>query len=432
MERWLAALSVYRDRRVLLILFLGFSSGLPLLLTLSTLSTWMATKGVEKTTIGLFALVGLPYAFKFLWSPLIDGLRVPLLSRWLGPRRGWAVAVQLALIGAILLLGGSAPAQAPLLTASAALLVAFLSASQDIVVDAYRVEILEDARQGAGAAAIQVGYRIGMLAAGAGALFIAESWGWFTAYAAMAALIVVGIATILLAPEPKPPAGRSPAAEAAARTLAAWLRAHVVAPLADFARRPAWPAILSFILLFKFGDAVAGVMANPFYIEMGFSLSEIASISKIFGLVATLLGAAAGGVAVARFGILKGLLVCGVLQMLSNLMFALQASVGHDTGLLMATIGIENFAGGMGSAAFVAYLSSLCSFGFAATQYALFSSLAAVGRTVLSSGGGWLAEELDWVGFFVVSTAAALPGLVILLWLMRLNQGLVPRGETPG
>lgn len=421
MERWLAALSVYRDRRILCILFLGFSSGLPLLLTLSTLSTWMATRGVDRTTIGLFALVGLPYALKFLWSPLIDGIRVPLLARWLGLRRGWAVTIQLALMGAILLLGASDPEARPLLTALAALGVAFLSASQDIVVDAYRVEILEESRQGAGAAAIQVGYRLGMLAAGAGALFIAEALGWFAAYCVMAALVSVGIATILMAKEPRPPAEREARSGEGAGGLRGWLNAHVLAPFADFAQRPVWPVILLFVVLFKFGDAIAGVMANPFYIDIGFSLSEIASVSKIFGLLATLSGAVAGGVVVARFGILKGLLLCGLLQMVSNLMFAVQASVGHSVPLLVATIGIENVAGGMGSAAFVAYLSSLCSFGFAATQYALLSSLTAVGRTVLSSGGGFLADRMDWVSFFVVSTFAALPGLLILLWLLRLH-----------
>jgi PAT family beta-lactamase induction signal transducer AmpG len=417
LDRWLGALAVYRDRRILCILFLGFSSGLPLALTGSTLSAWLAKGGVDKTTIGLFALVAIPYAYKFVWSPLVDGLRVPVLTRLLGRRRGWAVASQTALMAAIATLGLMDPVQAPWTVAALALLVAFLSATQDIVIDAFRVEILDEHSQGAGAAAVQLGYRVGMLVSGAGALFIAEYYGWTAAYMTMAALIGVGIATILLNREPK--ASELAAAERPAKGLAGWITAHVVMPFADVLKRRDWAIILGFIVFYKFGDAVAGVMANPFYIETGFSLAEIADISKLFGFVATLAGIVAGGVMVARFGIFRALLLCGILQMGSNLMFALQAIVGHDTAMLAATIAIENFTGGMGSAAFVAYISSLCNFAFTATQYALFSSLAVVGRTTLSSGGGWLADHVDWVTFFVLSAAAAIPGLLLLLVLMR-------------
>ncbi len=436
MERWRTALAVYKDPRMLRILLLGFSSGLPLLLTLSTLSTWLATLGVGLTTIGLFALVGLPYSFKFVWSPVMDGVRLPVLGPLLGQRRSWAVVTQIALMGSMLFLGLTDPAHDPLLTALAALLVAFCSASQDIVIDAYRVEILQTKEQGAGAAAIQIGYRLGMLAAGAGALFIADHLGWFAAFVVMAGLVSIGLATILLSPEPSRPVSDigpvRPGAPAAER-LTRWMRAHVIEPFADFSRRQGWIVILLFILLYKFGDAVAGVMANPFYIEMGFSLTEIASVSKIFGLLATLAGAVAGGVVCVRYGLFKGLLACGVLQMLSNLMFAVQASVGYDVGLLTATIGIENFSGGMGSAAFVAYLSSLCNVAFTATQYALFSSFTAWGRTMLSSSGGWLAENLDWVVFFVATTALAVPGLILLLWLGRTygtSAGFEPAVQT--
>lgn len=420
LDRWLGALAVYRDRRILCILFLGFSSGLPLALTGSTLSAWLAKGGVDKTTIGLFALVAIPYAYKFVWSPLVDGLRVPILTRLLGRRRGWAVASQAALMMAIAALGLMDPALEPWTVAALAVLVAFLSATQDIVIDAFRVEILDEHSQGAGAAAVQLGYRVGMLVSGAGALFIAEFYGWTAAYMTMAALIGVGIVTILLNREPK-------ASEIAANAhqtegLAGWITAHVVMPFADVLKRPDWAIILGFIVFYKFGDAVAGVMANPFYIETGFSLAEIAAISKLFGFVATLAGIVAGGVMVARYGTFRALLLCGILQMGSNLMFAVQAIVGHDTTMLAATIAIENFTGGMGSAAFVAYISSLCSFAFTATQYALFSSLAVVGRTTLSSGGGWLADHVDWVTFFVLSAAAAIPGLLLLLVLMRRNR----------
>lgn len=429
-SRWRDALAVYGDRRMLCILLLGFSSGLPLALTGATLTAWLATAGVTKTQIGLFALVAVPYSFKFVWSPLIDGLRLPLLTRLLGRRRGWAVASQVALLAAILAMGSFSPAREPGIIAALAVLVAFLSATQDIVVDAYRVEILKTDEQGAGSAAVQAGYRIGMLVSGAGALYIAEYVGWFAAYAAMAALIGVGVATILANPEPVAQDGGAPLM-GRSRSVPEWIRDHIVMPFGDFLRRPGWAPIIAFIVLYKFGDAVAGVMANPFYIETGFTLGEIASISKLFGFLATLAGVAAGGVVVARYGVLRALLLCGVLQALTNLMFAAQAVIGHDLGFLTATIASDNFTGGMGAGAFVAYISSLCSFSFTATQYALFSSLAVVGRTTLSSGGGWLADQVDWVTFFCLSAAAALPGLLLLAWMMRRGlTGLKPASET--
>ena len=431
---WLKAAAVYSDRRVLAILFLGFSSGLPLALTFGTLSLWLAEEGVTKTTIGLFALVGAPYTFKFLWAPLVDRLPIPLLTRWLGRRRGWAIFTQLALMAAIVGLGTTNPAENPALTALFALLVSFCSASQDIVIDAYRVEILDERRYGAGAAMIVLGYRIGMLVSGAGALYLASFFGWHLTYFVMAALMAVGMMTVLLNPEP---AGRESreskvqeakvAAFLAARPhlspragkALAWLHGAVVAPFAEFMGRQGWLLVLAFILLYKFGDALAGVMSNPFYVELGFSKIEIANISKAFGLAATIVGGIVGGLIVSRFGILKSLLYCGLLQAVSNLMFAILAMAGHDLTLLTATIAIENLSGGMGTAAFVAYLSSLCNVAYTATQYALLSSFMAFGRTLLSSGGGWLADRVDWVEFFVLTTFAALPGLLLLIWMGR-------------
>lgn len=416
-QSWLEALAVYRDRRVLAILALGFSSGLPLLLTFSTLSTWLATEGVSRTAIGLFAAVGTPYSLKFLWSPLVDGIRLPVFGR-LGQRRGWAVFVQLLLMAAVFVLGSLTPKAEPVATAIVALAVAFLSASQDIVIDAYRVEILRPEQQGAGATMIQAGYRLGMLVAGAGALYIADRFGWHVAYVVMALLVTVGIATILANPEP---AGRAEEPRAAAGEpgrLSRWLREHVIAPFADFLQRPAWLAILLFILLYKLGDAVAGVMANPLYIDLGFTLSEIASVSKIFGFFATLLGALLGGLIVTRFGLFPSLLVCGIAQSATILMYALQAIAGHDIGMLALTVAGENVTGAMGSAALVAYISGLCSVGYTATQYALLSSLATIGRAVLSSASGWLADQMDWVSFFLASTMLGVPGILVLLWLM--------------
>jgi PAT family beta-lactamase induction signal transducer AmpG len=432
MSSWFESLRVYREPRLIAVLFMGFSSGLPLPLTLGTLTFWLAEIGVSRTEIGLFALIGISYSLKFLWSPIIDRMRLGAITARLGRRRGWALVIQLALALAILALGMTDPRADPALVAFVAVIVAFLSASQDIVIDAFRIEILTPDEQGAGAAATQWGYRFGMLASSFGALYLAEFGGWQTAYAVMAALVGVGILTVLLTREPDGAAAALvplPGGTAAERT-ALWLKGAVIGPFADFMTRPGWVAILIFVVLYKFGDALAGVMANPFYVAMGFTRIEVANISKFFGVVATLAGLAAGGLVVYRLGLYRSLFVCGIAQMLSNLLYAVQAMVGHDVWLLSVTIGVENFAGGMGSAAFVAYLSSLCNVAFTATQYALLSSLATVGRTTLSATGGWLADQLDWVLFFIVTTGAALPGLLMVLWLMR-RFPLVTAGAKP-
>jgi PAT family beta-lactamase induction signal transducer AmpG len=421
MTSWLESLRVYREPRMLAVLFMGFSSGLPLPLTFGTLSFWLAETGISRTSIGLFALIGISYSFKFVWSPFIDRLPLPWITRHLGRRRGWALTLQALLAIAILALGFTDPRTEPGLVALCAVIVAFLSASQDIVIDAYRIELLKPEEQGAGAAATQWGYRFGMIASSAGALFIAEFGGWSIAFAVMAALMGVGMLTVWLTPEP---AGSAAAlapmpGDSAAERVVAWIQRAVIAPFADFMTRPGWVAILVFVVLYKFGDALAGVMANPFYVAMGFTKLEVASISKVFGVAATLAGLAVGGITVYRLGMYQALLACGVLQAVSNLMYALQSVVGHDVAMLTVTIGIENFTGGMGSAAFVAYLSSLCNVAFTATQYALLSSLATVGRTTLSASGGWLSDQLDWVAFFSVTTLAAVPGILMVLWLMR-------------
>ena len=408
------AIAMYFQPRMLAVLFMGFASGLPLPLTYGTLSFWLAEAGVSRTAIGLFALIGLSYNLKFVWSPIMDRARIPWLTAQLGRRRSWALLTQLALVAAIASLALTDPRVDPWPVALAAVFVAFFSASQDIVIDAFRIELLRPEEQGAGAAATQWGYRFGLMASSAGALYLAEFGGWQLAFLVMAALMAVGIATVLLTREPavpaKPPDGRG---------IVAWLKAAVLAPFAEFLTRPQWLAILLFVVLYKFGDALAGVMANPFYVEMGFTKIEVANVSKLFGVAATLAGLAAGGALVFRWGALRSLLVCGLAQMLSNLMYVVQTMAGHDVPLLFATIGIENFAGGMGSAAFVAYLSGLCNVAFTATQYALLSSLAAVGRTTLASSSGWLVEQLGWIWFFTASTLAAVPGLLVLLWLMR-------------
>ncbi len=417
MSQWRRSFAVYSDRRVLLILPLGFASGLPLLLTFSTLSAWLATAGVSRAAMGAFALGGTPYAFKFLWSPLIDRLPPPLP---LGRRRGWGVTIQIALVAAMLALGSCDPKSNLAMMGALALAVAFLSASQDIVIDAWRVEILTMEQQGPGAGMIQTGYRLAMLVSGAGSLMIAARAGWFAAYATMAALLSMGMLVFLLGPEPAPPPssadrGRRGGLDA----LRAWLATAVIEPFADFALRPGWLAILIFVVGYKLGEAMAGVMAMPLYISLGFSLDEIAAISKLVGFFATVIGALAGGLVAARVGIVRALILCGVLQSAGNLFYVLQAMGGHRLDYLALCVAAENVTGAMAGAALVAYLSSLCSPGFTATQYALLSSLAAVGRTLVASSGGVLADRLGWVTFFLLTTVATLPALLLLVWIAR-------------
>ena len=419
MRRWLDAVAIYREPRLIAIFFMGFSSGLPLALTGATLGIWLIESNVSLTAIGLFALVGIAYNLKFLWAPAMDRAPLPWLTRWLGRRRSWALATQAALIASLLALGHSDPAANPALTALLALVVAFCSASQDIVIDAFRIELLEEHEQGVGAASTQYGYRGGMLVSGAGALYAASYGGWSLAYSAMAACVLVGVAAVIMTPEPRRAVEAGLAMGRKAVALQRAFKEAAAEPFAEFMRREGWMLILVFVVLYKVGDAIAGVMAGPFYIAMGFTKIEIANVSKIFGLGATLIGVFLGGFFVYRLGVMKALMVCGISQMLSNLMYAAQAVVGHDVAFLIATIGIENVTGGMGSAAFVAYLSSLCNVAYTATQYALLSSLMAVPRTVLASSGGAFAETMGWVPFFLFTTVAALPGLVLLWWLMR-------------
>lgn len=408
-----AILQLLRDRRFLVLLALGFSAGVPLPLTAFTLRQWMSESGVSLSAIGLTALIGLAYSFKFVWSPVLDHVAPPAF-RWLGRRRGWLATIQPLLALAILALGFTDPATAAVATVAVAVLVAFLSASQDIVVDAYRIEILEERSQGYGLACYIWGYRAAMLASNAGALFVAELAGWTVAFAYCAALVGVGFLAVVLGPEPV--AAR---AAAHAESWAQRIRAAVVDPFADFVRRRYWLAILLFIALFKLGEALAGVMTAPFYRDLGFSRTEVATVGSVFGLFATLGGALAGGWVVAKIGTARALVITGLLQMLSNLMYIALAQAGHSMPMLWAQVGVENFTDGLADAAFVTYLSSLTSRAFTATQYALLSSLAAVPLRTLGASSGWLAEGLGWSWFFVLTTVAALPAMGIMLWLLR-------------
>jgi len=411
---WRHAVAAYTKPRVLQVLGLGFASGLPLLLTYSTLQAWLATVGVRRATLGAIALVGTAYSFKFVWAPLIDRVPPPLP---LGRRRGWGITIQILLIGAILALGSCDPKHNLPRMAILAVVVAFLSASQDIVIDAWRVEILRSDQQGPGAAMITAGYRIGMLAAGAGALFIAASAGWFAAYATMAAFVGVGLLVFLFAPEPKVPAETSQAARSAWQTISHAFTSAVIGPFRDFMHRPLWPVILIAIFGYKLGEAMAGVMSTPLYISLGFSLREIAAVSKVFGVLSNVTGALIGGAVTTRFGIRRSLILCGILQSVGNLFFVLQAVGGHRIGYLALCVTAENLTGAMALTALVTYLSSLCSPGFTATQYALLSALASLGRTVVASSGGVLSERIGWVRFFLLTSIVALPAIILVMWV---------------
>jgi PAT family beta-lactamase induction signal transducer AmpG len=411
---WREAVAAYTEPRVLQVLALGFASGLPLLLTYSTLQAWLATVGVRRATLGAIALVGTSYSFKFVWSPLIDRVPPPLP---LGRRRGWGITIQILLIAAILAMGSCDPKHNLPRMAILAVAVAFLSASQDIVIDAWRVESLTSDQQAPGAAMIQSGYRIGMLASGAGALFIAASAGWFAAYATMAALVGVGMLVFLFGPEPKVPAEKAYIAQSVWKVVLHALYKAVIEPFRDFMKRPLWPVILIAIFGYKLGEAMAGVMSTPLYISLGFTLPEIATASKIFGFFSIVTGALIGGVVTTRFGIRRALIFCGILQSLGNLFFVLQAVGGHRIGYLALCVTAENITGAMAGTALITYLSSLCSPAFTATQFALLSSLALLGRTVVASSGGALSEKIGWVRFFLVTTVVALPSILLFIWI---------------
>ncbi len=420
-------LAVYLQPRVLIVMFLGFASGLPLALSGSTLLVWMREAGVDLGTIGLFALVGTPYTVKFLWAPVVDALDIPVLSRWLGRRRGWLVFAQLLLLATIVFLGTRDPAQSALSVAVAALLLAAASATQDIVIDAFRVESLPEREQAAGMAAFVAAYRVGMLASTAGALFLVsgfEAYGfsrqgaWAAGYVTMGLLVAVGIVTTLLATEPQQSASALDAHAHAQESPLARVWGAAVGAFSEFLSRDAAVAVLAFVVLFKFTDSLAGVMTAPFVIDLGFTRNEYAAIIKGVGLAATLIGGFAGGYVARAFPLVTCLWIGGILQALSNLAFSWQAIVGHDIWWLTFAIVMENFTSAIGTVIFVAYLSLLCRNPLhTATQFALLTALAAVGRTYLSSGAGYIASETGWAAFFTICAAAAIPSYALLAWL---------------
>jgi PAT family beta-lactamase induction signal transducer AmpG len=424
---WRDGLAVYMQPRVLIVLLLGFSSGLPLALSGSTLLVWMREAGVDLGTIGLFALVGTPYTLKFLWAPLTDALHVPFFTHRFGRRRGWLLFSQLLLIATILLLALADPARSPAFVALAALLVAAASSTQDIVVDAFRVESLPESEQAAGMASYVAAYRIGMLVSTAGALFlvsgfesagIARSSAWMWGYVVMAAMVLIGTVTALAATEPD----QSARAEAATQAETAFMRVINAAAgaFAEFLARKDALAALAFVVLFKFTDAFSGTMTAPFVIDLGFSRTDYAAIVKGVGLAATLIGGFAGGFVARRYPLAASLWIGGVLQAVANLSFSWLALRGVDQWALAFAITAENFTSAIGTVIFVAYLSALCRNPLhTATQYALLTALAAVGRTYLSSGAGYVAKATGWPLFFVICVVVAVPSLILLTWLQR-------------
>lgn len=418
-RNWISASRVYLERRLIVIFLLGFTSGLPFVLMGSTLSAWLFEVGVTKTNIGLFALVGGIFTVSFTWAPLVDRLPLPILSRLMGQRRSWLFLSQLVVAGSLIAMGLSDPAENLASTALLTLVLAVGSATQDIVINAYRIETLSQDEQGAGAANYQFGYRIAMYLAGAGALFLATAFGWSITYAVMACLMGVGIFTTFFSPEPEHPEEAYVSGLSHSQRYVDWVRRTVVAPFVDFMTRPGWVLVLLFVIFYKYADGVWGFMAQPFYLETGFTKNEIATVSKTYGFVMTMIGVFLGGYSIARYGLLKSVLFGGITMAVTNLGYAALALAGASIPVFIVAISLENIAGGIGGTAFIAYLSSLCNLAYTATQYTMLMSFANLSRTILASGGGWLADQMDWVSFFVFTTFAGIPGIVLLLYMIK-------------
>lgn len=381
---------------------LGFSSGLPLVLTGSTLTAWMRTEGIDLTTIGLLSWVSLIYSLKFLWAPLMDRYQLPWLSR----RRGWMLVTQLGLLAAIVALGYLGPSFSLSSTFAVALMVAFLAASQDVVVDAYRTDLLPAKERASGVAIFVMFYRVALIAAGAGALILSDHMSWQVVYTLIASLMLVGVVATVLAPVPERKIAAPPS-----------IREAVVLPFVDFFTKERALVLLVVVMTYKIGDMVASQMLTPFLIDLAFTCSEIGAIQKGLGLGATIVGALVGGGLVAKFGIIRSLFIFGLLQAVANVLYAVLAVLGRDHTMLVVAIGVDNLFNGLGQAAFVAFLMSLCNAKFSATQYALLSSAMSVVGKLLGGGSGVIAEHAGWPAFFIVTLIAAMPALV-LIWFV--------------
>ena len=435
MSQWIDSLRVYRHPRVAAMLFLGFSAGLPFLLVFSTLSAWLAQAGVERATIGFLSWIGITYSVKFFWAPVVDRLRLPLLHRWLGRRRAWMLLAQVGMGLGLLGIALHDPLSGLAKMVWAALLVAFSSATQDIAIDAWRIEAMPRESQGAMSAAYQLGYRIALIVAGAGCLFLADQHGWASAYLVMAALVGVGLVTTLLVSEPEVSRSSGPLESRvqqwlderglppALRAPGAWLYGAVVCPFLDFFQRNGTTLallILLFVGSFRLTDITMGVMANPFYLDMGYSLTQIAAVAKFYGVIMTIVGAFLGGIFVARYGAASSLGIGGILVIGSNLGFAALALHGQaDIAGLTLVISGDNLASGFAGSAFIAYLSGLTNTAYTATQYALFSSLFTLPGKTLAGWSGYVSESLGWPGFFLYTSALGIPALLLIFWLSR-------------
>lgn len=418
------------------LLALGFASGLPVPLVYANLSIWLHDEGVTRTGIGLFALVSLPYAINFLWAPLVDRMKLPYLTARFGRRRGWALLTQAFLFVALVTMSFTQPSVNLMAVAMAALFVTFSSATQDIVIDAYRIDVLEPSQYGAGSAVAIWGWHLGgTLVGGAGGLLIASAFGWPAAYLALSLGILVGVGAILLSPEPpfRPPQDTVEKEREVASLIhrvrwlghagaaaVTWLYGAVIAPFAEFMRRRGWLLILLFIVFFKFGDALLGRMSGVFYRELGFDYEEIAEVMKVYGFAANGVGVLLGGVLVAKLGIFRSLLVAGVLAASTNLLYSWLAVVGQAWPVFVTAVVADNFAMGLSSVAFVAYVSGLCNVAYTATQYALLASAGNLGRVTLSASSGWMIDTLhgNWAAYFALTAliaAAALPLVVVMM-----------------
>lgn len=418
--KWLDAVKIYADKKMLAMTGFGFVSGFPLLLVGSTLTVWLQESQIPYTLIGLFSLARMPYGFKWLWSPLIDRIHLPLFGR-LGRRRGWALFIELCLLAAILLMSVIDPHEHTAWMALMALVVAFFSASQDIVLDAYRIDSFETKEQGAGSAVFVLGYRLGMLFSGAFALWLTDFLTWQQVYLVMAAGISVGIVTVIFSKEPEKDRryheNNSPLPFR--QRLKRFFRESVIEPFKDFMRHRHWGLILLFILLYRLSDEYKAPMAFVFYKDMGFSNTEIAYVSKIYGMLATIIGGLVGGVYIKKFGLANALMLFGILQGVTNMVYIAQSYAGDNVYLLSLTICMDNLAAGMGTTALVAYMASLCNVAYSATQYALLSSLMSLPRDIFASTSGILADQVSWGLFFFVSSLLVLPGLILLVYMIK-------------
>lgn len=428
-------------------LFLGFSAGLPFLLVYATLSAWLRDIGVDVAAIGFVSWVGITYSIKVFWAPVVDRVRLPFLGTRLGQRRSWMLLGQIGIAAGLLSLSMADPTRALGVTIVLAFAVAFSSATQDIAIDAYRIEAVEKTRQAAMAAAYIFGYRLALLVAGAGAFYIADFRSWSAAYATMSLLMAVGIVTTLIIAEPERPispdvrvmearviafAERYAHWPAKLRAFGEWFVGAVVCPFVDFFSRNGWFAllILALIGVYRLSDITMGVMANPFYLDLGFSKTEIANVAKIFGFTMTIAGAALGGVLVARYGILRPLLLGALLVALTNLLFALMAEVGRDLGLLTVVISADNLSGGIANAVFIAYLSSLTNTAYTATQYALFSSLMTLPGKFVGGFSGVVVASHGYATFFIYAACLGIPAIVLVVLLLRLETRANPASSA--